>query len=146
MAFISFLRCFDKLGSRNFKLRIGLDSQVTKCAPPPTKKNVVMKTNDITIYASICITTFSELSKVFFHVILKKKKLNELLNYSSIDISYFCMQIQIEPQEVTAQRLGRKIVHMKNSSKKNTPKTSRRGKIKHLFLLKHQSKTHLNAF
>ena len=64
----------------------------------------------------------------------------------SIDISYFCMQIQIEPQEVTAQRLGRKIVHMKNSSKKNTPKTSRRGKIKHLFLPNHQSKTHLNAF
>ena len=72
-------------GSRNFELKIGLDSQVTKY--PPTKKkakkkqkNVVAKTNDIVIYASRCITTFSELSKVFFHFILMKN-LDELLNY-----------------------------------------------------------------
>ena len=38
-----------------------------------TKKNVVAKTNDIVIYASRCITTFPELSKVLFHFILKKK-------------------------------------------------------------------------
>ena len=47
--------------------------------PPPhtqkkkKKKNVVAKTNDIVIYASRCITTFPELSKVLFHFILKKK-------------------------------------------------------------------------
>ena len=46
--------------------------------PPPklknkTKKNVVAKTNDIVIYASRCITTFPELSKVFFHFIFEEK-------------------------------------------------------------------------
>ena len=64
-------------GSRNFELKIGLDSQVTpRPAPTPLKKttkNVVTKTNDIVIYALRCITTFSELSKVFFHFILMKK-------------------------------------------------------------------------
>ena len=70
-------------GSRNFELKIGLDSQVTKYPPSPplkkkqqqknTQKNVAAKTNDIVIYASRCITKFSELSKVFFHFILKKK-------------------------------------------------------------------------
>ena len=47
-----------------------------------------------------------------------------------IDISYFCTQIQIEQQEMTAQRLGRKMVHMKNSSKKNTSKMSHGGEIR----------------
>ena len=83
---------------------------------------------------------FSELSKVFFHVILKKNKITERLNLlkANNDISY-----SNEPQEVTAQRLGRKIVHMKNSSKKNTPKSREN---KHLFLPNHRSKTYLNTF
>ena len=98
-------------GSRNFKLKIGLDNQVTKYPPPPpppkkkTTKNVVAKTNDIMNFDSRCITTFSELSKVFFHVILKKKpKLRTVLTFL----------ISVHKQEMTAQRLGRKMVHMKN--------------------------------
>ena len=72
-------------GSRNFELKISLDSRVTKYPPPPPppppnkkkqkqkQKNVVAKTNDIVIYASRCITTFPELSKVFFHFIFEEK-------------------------------------------------------------------------
>ena len=45
----------------------------------------------------------------------------------SIDNSYFCTQI--DKQEMTEQHLGRKMVHMKNSSMKNTSKTSHQGKI-----------------
>ena len=61
-------------GSRNFELKIGLDSRVTKYPPQlkKQKKNVVAKTNDIVIYASRCITTFPELSKVFFHLIFEE--------------------------------------------------------------------------
>ena len=61
--------------------RSGQPSDEVPPPPPPPpkkkkkkkKKNVVAKTNDIVIYASRCITTFSELSKVFIHFILKKK-------------------------------------------------------------------------
>ena len=54
-----------------------LSAEVTP--PPPNKKkknkkkNVVAKTNDIVIYASRCITTFPELSKVFFDFIFEEK-------------------------------------------------------------------------
>ena len=51
----------------------------------------------------------------------------------SIDNSYFCTQI--DKQEMTEQRLGRKMVHMKNSSMKNTSKTSHQGKINIYFCL-----------
>ena len=60
--------------------RSGQPSNEVPTPPPPKKKkkkkkkkNVVGKTNDIVIYDSRCITTFSELSKVFIHFILKKK-------------------------------------------------------------------------
>ena len=99
-----------------------------RSTPPPKKKkkkqkkNVVAKTNDIVIYASRCITTFSELSKVFIHFILKKKTWMNCSITDSIDNSYFCTQI--DKQEMTEQHLGRKMVQMKNSSMKNTSKTS----------------------
>ena len=66
---------FTDQGSRNFELKISLDSSDEVPHPPKkkTKKNVVAKTNDIVIYASRCITTFPELSKECFHFILKKK-------------------------------------------------------------------------
>ena len=71
---------------------------------------------------------FSEMSEVFFSCHLKRKKNNSVDDSvtANVDISY---KIDFESQEVTTQRLGRKIVHMKSSSKKNTPKTSHQGKI-----------------
>ena len=60
----------------------------------------------------------------------------------SIDISYFCTQ----KQEMTAQRLGRKKVHMKNCSKKNTSKTSHLGKINIYFCLIIEAKHILMLF
>ena len=53
----------------------------------------------------------------------KKQNLMNGSNTANVDISYF-----IEPQEVTGQCTGKKIVHMKNSSKKNTPKRVAEGK------------------
>ena len=56
--------------------RSGQPSDEVPGPPPQIKKkqkNVVAKTNDIVIYASRCITTFPELSKVFFHFIFEEK-------------------------------------------------------------------------
>ena len=57
---------------------------------------------------------------------------------------FFCTQI--EQQEMTAQRLGRKMVHMKNSSKENTSKMSRGGKINIYFCLIIEAKHILMLF
>ena len=72
---IVFVTGIQKFQTQN---RSGQPSVEVPPPPPPPKKKtqkktVVAKTNDIVIYASRCITTFPELSKVCFHFILKKK-------------------------------------------------------------------------
>ena len=64
-----------KSGVQKFRTQ-NRSGQPSDEVPPPNnnkKKNVVAKTNDIVIYASRYITTFPELSKVFFHFIFEEK-------------------------------------------------------------------------